>query len=116
MTARERQVDDVTVVDIEGQISDEAGAEILRDTVQRLAHRGRTKVVLNFLDSSYIDSTALGAIVHGYITVRRRGGSLKLLHAQGRVHQLLTITKLATVFETFDSEPEAVSSFTIAPL
>ena len=111
MTVREREIGDVTVIDVNGRITEEEGVTDLGETVQRLAQAGRTRIVLNLRDTPYIDSTAMGEIVHGYTTVTRRGGALKLLNPIGRVHDLLTVTKLATIFETFDSERDAVASF-----
>ena len=115
MTVRERQIDDVTVVDVNGRITEEDGAETLCHAVQRLAQGGRTKLVLNLDDTPYIDSAAMGEIVRGYTTATRLGGALKLLHARGRVHDLLAVTRLTTVFEIFDSESEALASFKRVP-
>jgi anti-sigma B factor antagonist len=115
MTVRERQVDDVTVIDVNGRITEEDGALLLCSTVRRLAHEGRTRLLLNLLDTPYIDSAAMGEIVSGYTTATRLGGGLKLLHARGRVHELLAVTRLTTVFEIFDAEDEAVASFTRRP-
>ncbi len=111
MTVRERQIDDVTVIDVTGRITEEDGAVLLCQTVRQLAQGGRTKLLLNLLDTPYIDSAAMGEIVCGYTTATRLGGVMKLLHARGRVRDLLAVTRLTTVFELFDSEPEAVASF-----
>ena len=77
-------------------------------------HQGKNKIVLNLANVPYIDSAGLGEIVRTYTTVSRQGGSLKLLNLTKRIHDLLSITKLLTVFETFDSEGEAVRSFSAA--
>jgi anti-sigma B factor antagonist len=79
--------------------------------VNSLVNQGHRKIVLNLADVPYIDSAGLGEIVRTYTTVSRQGGSLKLLNLTKRISDLLSITKLLTVFETFDSEKEAVQSF-----
>jgi len=111
MTLQERQVGEVTVIDVSGRITEEDGAALLSSTVRRLAQRDRAKVVLNLENTPYIDSAAMGEIVRGYTTATRLGGVLKLLHARGRVHDLLAVTRLTTVFEIFETEAEALASF-----
>jgi anti-sigma B factor antagonist len=87
------------------------GDELLRDKINSLLNQGFKKIVLNLAEVPYIDSAGLGEIVRTYTTVSRQGGSLKLLNLTKRIADLLSITKLLTVFETFDSETEAVRSF-----
>ena len=87
------------------------GDDALKDKVNGLVHQGRTKLVLNLAEVPYIDSAGLGAIVRTYTTVSRQGGSLKLLGLTKRITDLLSITKLLTVFETYDAEADAVRSF-----
>ena len=87
------------------------GDELLKDKVNSLVNQGHKKIVLNLAEVPYIDSAGLGEIVRTYTTVSRQGGSLKLLNLTKRITDLLSITKLLTVFETFDSENEAVRSF-----
>ena len=87
------------------------GDELLKDKVNSLVNQGHKKIVLNLADVPYIDSAGLGEVVRTYTTVSRQGGSLKLLNLTKRITDLLSITKLLTVFETFDSENEAVRSF-----
>ncbi len=111
MTLHERWIGDVTIVDIDGRITVEDGADVFRDAIRQLVRQGRVKLVLNFHDASYIDSTALGEIIRGYTSVTRKGGTLKLLHVPSRVLELLVITKLLSVFDLFDAEAEAVKSF-----
>ena len=110
----ERAVGDVIVLDVKGKITLGEGDEQLRDKVNSLAHQGHKKLVLNLDGVPYIDSAALGEIVRTYTTLSRLGGSLKLLHLTRRIQDLLAITKLLTVFETFDSEADAVNSFSSA--
>ena len=111
MTIRERSVGDVTILDIGGRITVDDGADILGAAVRQLVRQGRWRLVLNLHDATYIDSTALGEIVQAYTSATRRGGSLKLLQVTARVHQLLVITRLLSVFDVFDAEAEAVTSF-----
>jgi anti-sigma B factor antagonist len=111
MQIEERAVGDVTVLDLKGKITLGEGDELLKDKVNSLVNQGHKKIVLNLADVPYIDSAGLGEVVRTYTTVSRQGGSLKLLNLTKRITDLLSITKLLTVFETFDSENEAVRSF-----
>jgi anti-sigma B factor antagonist len=107
----ERQVGDVIILDLQGKILIGEGDDALRDAVMKLVDGGRTKIVLNLGEVPYVDSAGLGEIVRCYTTVSRKGGRLKLLHLTKKIKDLLAITKLLTVFETYDSEDEAVRSF-----
>ena len=112
MKISERTVGDVVVVDVSGKITlGEGGDQVFKDKMRSLVQQGHTKLLLNLGDVSYIDSAGLGEIVQSYATVNKNGGALKLLHVTKRIQDLLSITKLLTVFETFDSEAEAVTSF-----
>ena len=111
MQIEERAVGDVLVLDLKGKITLGEGDELLKDKVNSLVNQGHKKIVLNLADVPYIDSAGLGEVVRTYTTVSRQGGSLKLLNLTKRITDLLSITKLLTVFETFDSENEAVRSF-----
>ncbi|HMD34266.1 MAG TPA: STAS domain-containing protein [Vicinamibacterales bacterium] len=114
MQIQERAVGDVMVLDLKGKITLGEGDEMLKDKVNSLVNQGHKKVILNLADVPYIDSAGLGEIVRTYTTVSRQGGSLKLLNLTKRITDLLAITKLLTVFETFESESEAVKSFSAA--
>jgi anti-sigma B factor antagonist len=114
MQIEERAVGDVVVLDLKGKITLGEGDELLKDKVNSLLNQGHRKIVLNLAGVPYIDSAGLGEIVRTYTTVSRQGGSLKLLNLTKRITDLLAITKLLTVFETFDSEGEAVRSFSTA--
>jgi anti-sigma B factor antagonist len=111
MQIEERAVGDVVVLDMKGKITLGQGDELLKDKVNSLVNQGHRKIVLNLADVPYIDSAGLGEIVRTYTTVSRQGGSLKLLNLTKRITDLLAITKLLTVFETFDVESDAVRSF-----
>jgi anti-sigma B factor antagonist len=111
MQIEERQVSDVVVLDLKGKITLGEGDELLKDKINSLTNQGFRKLLLNLEAVPYIDSAGLGEIVRTYTTVSRQGGSLKLLNLTKRITDLLSITKLLTVFETFDSESEAIKSF-----
>ena len=111
MQITERAVGDVMVLDIKGKITLGEGDEQLKDKVNSLVNQGHRKMVLNLAEVPYLDSAGLGEVVRAYTTVSRQGGSLKLLSLTKRITDLLSITKLLTVFETFDSENDAVRSF-----
>ena len=95
-------------------MSVEDGADTFRDAVRQLIRQGRVKLIVNFAACPYIDSTALGETVRGYTSATRQGGTIKLLNVTSRVHELLMITKLLSVFDLFDAEAEAVKSFGVA--
>jgi anti-sigma B factor antagonist len=111
MQIEERVVGDVTILDIKGKMTLGEGDELLKDKINSLVSQGQKKLVLNLEGVPYIDSAGLGEIVRTYTTVSRQGGKLKLLNLTKRIEDLLSITKLLTVFEVFDSEDEAVKSF-----
>lgn len=111
MQIEERPVGDVIVLDLKGRVTLGEGDELLKDKINSLVNQGYKKIVLNLEAVPYIDSAGLGEIVRTYTTVSRQGGSLKLANLTKRITDLLSITKLLTVFESFDSENEAVKSF-----
>ncbi|MBM3777356.1 MAG: STAS domain-containing protein [Acidimicrobiia bacterium] len=111
MNIEERSAGDVTVLDLKGRMTMGEGDELLKDKINSLILQGRRKLVLNLAEVPYIDSAGLGEIVRTYTTVGRQGGSLKLANLTKRITDLLSITKLLTVFETYDSEEDAVRSF-----
>ena len=114
MQIEQRATGDVVILDLKGKITLGEGDELLKDKVNSLLNQGHKKIVLNLAQVPYIDSAGLGEIVRTYTTVSRQGGSLKLLSLTKRITDLLSITKLLTVFETFDSEQDAVGSFSAA--
>ena len=111
MQIDERVVDGVTVLDLKGKMTLGEGDELLKDKINSLLQQERRQLILNLEAVPYIDSAGLGEIVRTYTTVSRQGGSLKLLHLTKRITDLLAITKLLTVFETYDTEKEALASF-----
>jgi anti-sigma B factor antagonist len=108
----ERTIGDVVIIDLSGKITlGDGGDAMLKDKVRSQLQQGRKKMILNLGDVSYIDSAGLGELVQAYAAVGKSGGALKLLNTTKRIKDLLSITKLLTVFETFDSEAEALTSF-----
>lgn len=111
MTITERKNGDVTILDVDGKILLGEGDVQLKRKIDELIERKEQKLLLNLANVPYMDSGGLGEIVRSYTTVKRAGGELKLLGVTKRINDLLTITKLVTVFEIFDNEDEAVKSF-----
>ena len=111
MKASTRQVDGITVVDLSGRITLGEGSVVLRDTVRDLLAKGEKRLLLNLGDVTYIDSSGIGELVSAFTTVRNQGGELKLLNLTKKVHDLLQITKLYTVFDVKDDEAAAIGSF-----
>lgn len=111
MQIEERKTGDVVVLDLKGRVMLGEGDELLKDKVNSLLQQGSKKLILNLADVPYIDSAGLGEIVRTFTTVSRQGGTLKLLNLTKRITDLLAITKLLTVFDVYDSESEAVQSF-----
>ncbi len=111
LRATYRDVGVVTVVDIGGRITLGEGSALLRKTVRELLDEKRTKIVLNLADVNYIDSSGIGELVSAYTAVKNRGGEMKLLHLTKKVHDLLQLTKLFTVFDVYSDETTATHSF-----
>ena len=111
LKAGSRQVDGVTIVDLSGRIVLGEATTTLREMLQNLLSQGQKKILLNLAEISYIDSSGLGALVSGYTTLSGQQGQLKLLNLTKKVHDLLQITKLLTVFEVHTDEATAVRSF-----
>jgi anti-sigma B factor antagonist len=111
LRATYRDAGPVTVVDIGGRITLGEGSALLRRTIRELLDDGRTQIVLNLADVNYIDSSGIGELVTAFTTVKKAGGNLKLLHLTKKVHDLLQLTKLFTVFDVYSDEHAAVSSF-----
>jgi anti-sigma B factor antagonist len=111
MEIRERAVDGVTVLDLSGKIVLGEGDVAVKERIKDLLADGQRKILLNLANVSYIDSAGLGALIGSYATVKRENGLMKLVNLTKRVQDLLAITKLITVFETFDNEEDAIASF-----
>jgi len=106
-----RSIDGVTILDLSGDIQMGQGNDYLHRTLHSLIDEGTTKVLVNLANISYIDSSGLGELVSGFTTMEKAGGELKLLNLTQRVSELMMITKLLTVFDTFDDERMAIASF-----
>ena len=111
MEITERIVDTITILDISGKLTSGEGAQMLKDKSESLVFQGLKKVIVNLADVPYIDSGGLGQLVACYTTLAKAGGRLKLLNVGKRNHDLLSITKLVSVFDTFDTEREAIESY-----
>ena len=111
LDVNERQAGDVTILDLTGEVRLGDSSVALRDSVRKLADGGKTKVLLNLAGVKYIDSSGIGELIANYTTISRQGGQLKLLNLTDRIQNLLVITKLLTVFDSYDNESEALKSF-----
>ena len=111
LDVKERQAGDVTILDLSGEVRIGEGAVALRDSIRNLADQGKTKVLLNLAGVKYMDSTGVGELIANYTTVTRQGGQLKLLSLTEKIQNLLVITKLLTVFDSYENEAEALKSF-----
>ena len=111
MEISERSVGDVIILDLEGRLVVEDGVTPFNDRMNALVRHGRKKILLNFERVTYLDSSGVGAVVWKYVTARKQNASVKLLNLTRKSHNVLMITKLLTVLETFDSEQLAIDSF-----
>ena len=111
LDVKERQAGDVTILDMSGDVRIGEGAISLRDSIRNLADQGKKNVLLNLAGVKYMDSTGVGELIANYTTIKRQGGQLKLLNLTDRIQNLLVITKLLTVFDSYDNEADALKSF-----
>ena len=112
MQLDEKMVGDIAIITVTGDITlNKGGDVVLRDKVRSLLQQGRTKLLLDLGAVSYVDSAGLGELVQAYATAKNKGGSLKLLRPAKRLKDLLTITKLVTVFDSYDTEAAGIASF-----
>ncbi|MBV8115298.1 MAG: STAS domain-containing protein [Silvibacterium sp.] len=112
LNIKTRQVGKVAIVDLNGKVTLGENTGILRDELRSLLSQGNKNIILNMRDVSYVDSAGLGELVGAYTTATNNGGSVKLLHLQGKMKDLMQITKLHTIFQDFDDEQKAIASFT----
>jgi anti-sigma B factor antagonist len=111
MTLTEREVGDVTILDLKGRLVLDDGDLLFRDRVNDLVAKGRKKIVVNLRDVTYIDSCGIGVLISKLVSVRNKGGDLKLVQLSPRSHRVFDICRLDNVFEAFESEDDAVASF-----
>ena len=107
----ERRVEDVTILDLKGRERIRGVTVNLHESIRCLAGEGKTQVLLDLAWVKHIDSAGLGELIASHVTLDQKGGALKLMHMKESVHELMTITKLLTVFDVYDGEPEALASF-----
>ena len=111
LDVKERQAGDVTILDLSGAVRIGEGSVALRDSIRKFADAGKNRVLLNLAGVKYMDSSGVGELIANYTTIRRQGGQLKLLNLTDRIQNILVITKLLTVFDSFENEAEALKSF-----
>jgi anti-sigma B factor antagonist len=111
MQLKERAVGGVTIVEDTGNLEANSGEASLKDKVRSLVQQGRKDILIDLGNVAYMDSSGLGELVHVYATTKNAGGTLKLMRVTRRLKDLLTITKLVTVFDTYEDEPAALASF-----
>jgi anti-sigma B factor antagonist len=111
LVINQRQAGDVTILDMEGEVRIGDSSTALRSAIRNLVSGGNTRILLNLAGVKYIDSSGIGELIANYTTVGRNGGQLKLLNLTEKVQDLLVITKLLTVFDVYDNEADALSSF-----
>jgi anti-sigma B factor antagonist len=111
LNIRERQAGDIVVLDMDGKITIGEGSVALRSAIRRLLEEKKTKILLNLAGVGYIDSSGIGELVSSYTAIGKENGQLKLLSLTQKLQDLLAITKLLTVFDVYESESEALSSF-----
>lgn len=107
----ERREGDVAVLDLKGRIRISGGTLALHRSIRCLVDEGKTKILLNLAGVTHVDSTGLGELISSYVTLSNKGGQIKLVHLTERFQDIMAITKLLTVFDVYDNEPDALSSF-----
>jgi anti-sigma B factor antagonist len=116
MQITERTVNDVTILDLDGRLTIGDGAELLRDTIKNLVSQGKTKILINLTKVPYVDSGGLGELVHCSVSAKKAKGEVKLMGLASKITDLLAITRLVTVFDTFETELDALVSFGEMPV
>lgn len=111
LNVSERQSGDVTILDMDGKITIGEGSVALRTSIRRLLEEGKKKILLNLARVNYIDSSGIGELVSSYTAINKDGGELKLLNLTQKLQDLLTITKLLTVFDVYEAEADALASY-----
>jgi anti-sigma B factor antagonist len=111
MKIEKRKTGDVVILDLKGKILIGEGIDVLRDSINNTINEQETKVLLNFAEVPYLDSTGLGEVVRSYTSIKKAGGVVKIVNLTNKVKDLLSVTKLITVFDTFEEEDKAIESF-----
>jgi len=107
----ERHERDITVLDLKGRVRIGGSTIALHRAIRCLVEEGKTQILLNLSGVTHIDSSGLGELISSHITVTDKGGKIKLAHLTERLRDLMTITKLLTVFDVYDDESQALDSF-----
>ncbi len=107
----ERQAGDVTILDMSGKITIGEGSVTLRSAIRRLLEEGKKKILLNLAGVGYVDSSGIGELVSSFTAINKEGGQLKLLNLTQKIRDLLAITKLLTVFDSYDDKETALNSY-----
>ncbi len=113
MHITERTTNDITILDLDGRLTMDDGAELLRDKVKSIVFQGNTRIILNLARVPYVDSGGLGELVRCSLAAQKAQGAVKMIGLTSRITDLLTITKLLNVFDTFESEQQAIASFPV---
>jgi anti-sigma B factor antagonist len=108
---KERRIGEVVVLDMDGQMRIGGGSIVFRTSIRRVVEDGNDKILLNLAGVSNIDSSGLGELVASHISLSKKGGEMKLLHLTQSLRELMTITKLSTVFDVYEDEAGAIASF-----
>jgi anti-sigma B factor antagonist len=111
MKIEKRKKGDVVILDLKGKILIGEGIDVLRDSINETISEQETKVLLNFAEVPYLDSTGLGEVVRSYTSIKKAGGVVKIVNLTNKVRDLLSVTKLITVFDTFENEDKAIESY-----
>jgi anti-sigma B factor antagonist len=111
LTIKERQAGDITILDMSGKVTIGEGSVALRTAVRRLLEEGKKKILLNLGGVGYIDSSGIGELVSSFTSINKEQGQLKLLNLTQKLQDLLGITKLLTVFDVYENESDALSSY-----
>ena len=111
LNIQERRIGDVTVLDMDGNIRIGGSDVALKKAIRSLVAEGRNQIVLNLARVAYIDSSGLGELISGHVTLNNKGGQIKLLNLTQRLQELMTTTKLVTIFEVYEDESQAIDSF-----
>lgn len=111
MKIEKRKKGDVVILDLKGKILIGEGIDVLRDSINNTVKENETRVLLNFSEVPYLDSTGLGEVVRSYTSIKKAGGTVKIVNLTNKVKDLLSVTKLLTVFDTFEDEDKAIASF-----
>jgi anti-sigma B factor antagonist len=115
MTVVERRLGNVTVLDLKGRLVFDDGDSVLRERINELVDQGRLNLVVNLGDVTYIDSCGIGVLVAKYVSLRRKGGDLRFVRVTPRSQRVMEITKLMDIFRIYDTEADAVASFSSEP-